>query len=58
MNLLVFFHFEPKKCFQVWTPWGLYGAEWDERFRSFCGVLVVVAMSAVQATLLALWYPL
>ena len=26
-----FFDFEPKKCFRVPTPWGLYGAEWDER---------------------------
>ena len=31
MNLLVFFDFELKKCFRVPTPWGLYGAEWDER---------------------------
>ena len=31
MNLLVFFDFEPKKCFWVPTLWGLYGAEWDER---------------------------
>ena len=31
MNLLVFFDFEPKKCVRVPTPWGLYGAEWDER---------------------------
>ena len=31
MNLLVFFDFEPKKCFRVLTLWGLYGAEWDER---------------------------
>ena len=31
MNLLVFFDFEPKKCLQVSTPWGLFGAEWDER---------------------------
>ena len=31
MNLLFFFNFEPKKCFRVPTPWGLYGAEWDER---------------------------
>ena len=29
MNLLIFFNFEPKKCFRVATPWGLYGAEWD-----------------------------
>ena len=29
-----FFDFEPKKCFRVPTPWGLYGAEWDE--RSLC----------------------
>ena len=31
MNLLVFFDFEPKKCFRVPTPWGSYGADWDER---------------------------
>ena len=32
MNLLVSFSdFEPKKCFRVLTPWGLYGAELDER---------------------------
>ena len=43
MNLLVFFFaFEPKKCFQVPTPWGLYGAEWtspdavDALFSHFC----------------------
>ena len=26
-NLLVFFDFEPKKCFRVPTPWGLNGAD-------------------------------
>ena len=36
MNLLVFFDFEPKKCFRVPTPWGLYGVEWDERLCSLC----------------------
>ena len=36
MNLLVFFDFEPKKCFRVPTPWGLYGAECDERLCSLC----------------------
>ena len=36
MNLLVFFYFEPKTCFRVPTPWGLYGMEWDERFYSLC----------------------
>ena len=35
-NLLVFFDFEPKKCFRIPTPWGLYGAEWDERLCSLC----------------------
>ena len=35
-NLLVFFDFEPKKCFRVPTPWGLYGAEWDEHSCSLC----------------------
>ena len=34
MNLLVFFNFELKKCFRVPTPWGLYGAEWDESLYS------------------------
>ena len=36
MNLLVFLNFEPKKCFRVPTPWGLYGAEWDGRLFSLC----------------------
>ena len=36
MNLLVFFDFEPKKCFRVPTPWGLYGAEWGECLCSLC----------------------
>ena len=47
MNLLVFFFdFQPKKCFRVPTPWGLYGADWDERFAvygvvgCFCYVVV------------------
>ena len=31
MNLLVFFNFEPKKCFRVPTRGRLYGPEWDER---------------------------
>ena len=30
------FDFEAQKCFRVPTPWGLYGAEWDERLRSSC----------------------
>ena len=30
-----FFDFEPKKCFRVPTPWGLYGVEWDERFAVY-----------------------
>ena len=36
INLLVFFDFEPKKCFRVPTPWGSYGAEWDERSCGSC----------------------
>ena len=44
MNLLVFFHFEPKKGFRVSTPWGLSG--WSGMsvsaiyavFRRFCYV--------------------
>ena len=35
MNLLVFFDFEPKKCFRVPTLWGLYGPEWDERYAVY-----------------------
>ena len=35
MNLLGFSYFEPKKCFWVPTPWGLYGAEWDERWAVY-----------------------
>ena len=31
-----FFYFEPKKYFRVLTPWGLYGAEWDERLCNLC----------------------
>ena len=52
MNLLVFFDFEPKKCYRVPTPWGLYGAEWDERFSAMFGML------AVLATLVTPWYRL
>ena len=36
MNVLVFFDFEPKKCFRVPTPWGLCATEWDERLCSLC----------------------
>ena len=36
MNLLVFSDFELKKCFRVPTLWGLYGAEWDERWCCLC----------------------
>ena len=38
MNLLVFFDFEPKNCFRVPTPWGLYGVEWDEHVVHFAAV--------------------
>ena len=34
MTLLVFCHFELKIFFQVPTPWGLCGAEWDEHLCS------------------------
>ena len=30
--------FEPKKCFRVLAPWGLYGVEWDERFYAVYAV--------------------
>ena len=30
------FNFEKKNCFWDHTPWGLYGVEWDERFRTLC----------------------
>ena len=57
MNLLVFFDFEPKKCFRVPTPWGLYGARWDERML-FMHFLAFFGMSAVLATSVTPWYPL
>ena len=57
MNLLVFFDYEPKKCFRVPTPWGLYGAEWDERSCSLCIFSAIFAMLAVLATSVTLWYP-
>ena len=53
MDLLVFFDFEPKKCFRVPTPWGLYGAEWDE-----WDFTAIFAMLAVLATSVTPWYPL
>ena len=49
-NLLVFFDFEPKKCFRVPTPWGLYGAEW--------ALLQFMHFSAVLADSVTPWYPL
>ena len=55
INLLVFSDFEPKKCFRVPTPWGLYGAEWDEQFMPFPSMF---AMLAVLATSVTPWYPL
>ena len=58
MNLLVFFDFEPKKCFRVPTLWGLYGAEWDERLCSLCTFSAIFAMLAVLATSVTPWYPL
>ena len=36
-NLLAAFNFEPKKCFRVMTPWGMYGAEWD---RQSCSLYI------------------
>ena len=56
MNLLVFFDFEPKKCFRVPTLWGLYGAEWDKRLCSLCTSSAIFAMLAVLATTVTLWY--
>ena len=58
MNLLVFHDFEPQKCFRVPTPWGLYGAEWDERFMRFMHFAAIFAMLAVLATSVTPWYPL
>ena len=57
MNLLGFFDFEPKKCFRVPTPWGLYGAVWDERYCSLCIFSAIFAMLAVLATSVTPWYP-
>ena len=47
-----FFDFEPKKCFWVLNPWGLYGVEWDKQLLAF------FAMSSFLATLVTPWYPL
>ena len=58
MNLLVFFNFEPKKCFRVPTPWGLYGVEWNERLMQFMPFSAIFAISAVFATSVTPWYPL
>ena len=58
MNLLVFFDFEPKKCFRVPTLWGLYGAEWDERLCSLCTFQAIFGMLAVLATSVTPCYPL
>ena len=58
MNLLAFFDFEPKKCFRVPTPWGLYGEEWDERFMQFMHFSAIFATLVVLATSVTPWYPL
>ena len=58
MNLLVFFDFEPKKCFRVPTPWGLYGTEWDERLCSLCTFSAIFTMLVVLATSVTPCYPL
>ena len=58
MNLLVFFDFEPKKCFRVPTPWGLYGAEWDERSMQFMHFSAIFGMLAVLASWVTPWIPL
>ena len=58
MNLLVFFDFEPKKCFRVRTPESLYGAVWDERLCSLCTFSAIFATLAVLATSVTRWYPL
>ena len=55
MNILGFFDFQPKKCLCVPTPWGLYAAEWDERFVHLSAFF---AMLAVVATSVTPCYPL
>ena len=57
MNLLVFFDFEPKKCFRVLTPcvcmgWSGTSANAGMHFSA------IFAMLAVLATSVTLWYPL
>ena len=44
--------------FPVLTPWGLYGAEWDERFMEFMCFSAIFGMVVVLATLVTPWYPL
>ena len=58
MNLLVFFDFEPKKCFRVPTPWGLYGGGVRRVLMQFMHFLAIFAMLAVLATSVTPWYPL
>ena len=56
-NFLVFFDFEPKKCFRVPTPWGLYGGV-GRALMQFMHFSAIFAMLAVLATSVTPWYPL
>ena len=55
---MVLVNVELKKCFQVPTPLGLYGAEWDKPLCTFTHFSAIFAMLAVLATSVTPWCPL
>ena len=58
MNLLVFFDFEPKKCFRVPTPLGFVWGGLGRALMQFMHFPAIFAMLAVLATSVTPWYPL
>ena len=58
MNLLVFFDFEPKKCFRVPTLWGFVWGGMGRALMQFMHFSAIFAMLAVLATSVTPWYPL
>ena len=58
MNLLVFFDFEPKKCFQVPTAWGFMGRSGTSACAVYAFFSAIFAMVAVLATSVTPCHPL
>ena len=56
MNLLVFFDFEPKKCFRV--PIGFVWGGVGRALLQFMHFSAIFAMLVVLATSVTPWYPL